>query len=138
MGSVVNRAFSDAVYLASFMDYYNEWRMVAFKRFFLQPILRNQFFIIATKEQPVMFLSYAFVDDKAIKELTSGERSIGWDEWKSGDNLFIPDIVSPFGLKPSWIKHVSHQLGERYGGKIKAQWLRSLKGRSGYALTRSN
>jgi len=138
MGSQINRVFSEAVYLASFFDYYNNWRMVALKRFFLQPIERNQYFLIRENGQPLAFFSYAFVGDEAIKELTKGDRSIGADEWNSGSNLFIPDIVSPFGLKASWVKHVRDELGKRYGNNIKGQWLRSLKGRSGYAFTRSN
>jgi|SRR5210317_1617285 hemolysin-activating ACP:hemolysin acyltransferase len=138
MGSQANRVFSEVVYLASFFDYYNNWRMVALKRFFLQPIEKGQYFLIRENDKPVAFFSYAFVGDEAVKQLVAGERSIGFDEWKTGDNLFIPDIVSPFGLKASWVKYVRDELGKRYGDKIKAQWLRSLKGRSGYALTRSN
>ena len=138
MGSQVNRVFSEVVYLASFFDYYNNWRMVALKRFFLQPIKRNQYFLIREDDKPVAFFSYAFVSDKAVDELKKGERSIGANEWNTGPNLFIPDIVSPFGLKASWVKYVRDELGRRYGDKIKAQWLRSLKGRSGYAYTRSN
>lgn len=136
--SEANKAFSEAVYLASFMEYYDNWRVVALKRFFLQPIKRNQYFIIRDKGEPVAFFSYAFVGDDAVEELASGKRSIGHDEWNTGDNLFIPDIVSPFGLKASWVKHVRDKLGERHGDKIKARWLRSLKGRSGYAYTRLN
>jgi cytolysin-activating lysine-acyltransferase len=112
--------------------------MVALKRFFLQPIEKGQYFLIRENDKPVAFFSYAFVGDEAVKQLVAGERSIGFDEWKTGDNLFIPDIVSPFGLKASWVKYVRDELGKRYGDKIKGQWLRSLKGRSGYAFTRSN
>jgi len=138
MGSLAPRIFSDAMYLASYFKYYDNWRMVAFKRFLLMPIVKEQYFLFRNNDMPVMFLSYAFVNDDAIKELTSGERSIRSDEWKSGDNLFIPDIISPFGLKASWIKHIRDELGRRYGDNIKGQWRRSLKGRSGYAFTRFN
>ena len=138
MGSYAARVFTDAIYLASHFKYYDNWRMVAFKRFLLKPIISNQYFLMKNEDSPVMFLSYAFVDDKAIKELTSGERSIRLDEWNSGSNLFIPDIISPFGLKASWIKYIRDELGRRYGDNIKGQWRRSLKGRSGYAFTRFN
>ncbi len=138
MGSQANRVFSEVVYLASFFQYYDNWRVQALKRFFLQPIKKDQYFLFTENNETVAFVSYAFVDDKAIEELSSGKRSIGYDEWNSGQNLFIPDIVSPFGLKPSWIKHVRDELGRRYGNKIKGRWLRSLKGRSGYAFTRFN
>jgi hemolysin-activating ACP:hemolysin acyltransferase len=138
MGSLAPRIFSDAMYLASHFKYYDNWRMVAFKKFLLLPIIKEQYFLFKNNDMPVMFLSYAFVNDNAIKELTSGERSIKTDEWNSGDNLFIPDIISPFGLKASWIKRIRDELGRKYGDNIKGQWRRSLKGRSGYAFTRFN
>jgi len=65
--------------------------------FILPPIYLNQFRIYRIKNQPVGWVSWAFLSDELEKELIENFRILNLDEWKIGKNVFIMDFIAPFG-----------------------------------------
>lgn len=61
-------------------------------------LLLNQFRYYETKNgKPIAFCNWALLSDKNLKELISGQRDINPDDWQSGDNLFFPEMIAPYG-----------------------------------------
>jgi len=60
-------------------------------------IKMRQFLILRNKKgEPIAFVSWAFVNDDIEKRLLKGSLKLKPSEWKSGDKMYIIDIISPF------------------------------------------
>jgi cytolysin-activating lysine-acyltransferase len=60
-------------------------------------LLLRQFRIFYSGEQPVGVALWALADDLVAKRIDAGDKRLAAVEWKSGSNMRIVDIVSPFG-----------------------------------------
>ncbi|MGR5146437.1 RTX toxin-activating lysine-acyltransferase RtxC [Photobacterium alginatilyticum] len=47
--------------------------------------------------RPVAFCNWAFLSEQNRDELLSGEREITSTDWRSGQHIFIPEMIAPFG-----------------------------------------
>lgn len=56
-------------------------------------ILRNR------KNEPIAFVSWASVNDEVEQRLLKGAVKLKPSEWKSGEKIYIIDIISPFVSK---------------------------------------
>ncbi len=64
----------------------------------LSPISKEQFRLYKDKEgKPVGLVLWAFVNEEVNKKLQMGIGKLGFNEWNSGDNLWIIDFIAPFG-----------------------------------------
>lgn len=68
-----------------------EWLLLA-------PISKEQFRLYKDKEsKPVGLILWAYVNDEVNKRLEMGIGKLGFNEWKSGDTLWIVDLIAPMG-----------------------------------------
>ena len=63
----------------------------------LPPLVGGQCKLYMKKEYPISFISWAFLDEEAEKRLFHNGGKLRPEDWKSGKNLWIIDIVAPFG-----------------------------------------
>lgn len=63
----------------------------------LPPLVSGQCKLYMKKEYPISFVSWAFVNDDTEKRLLQNGGKLRPEDWKSGDRLWIIDIVAPFG-----------------------------------------
>ncbi len=63
----------------------------------LPPLVSGQCKLYMKKEYPISFVSWAFLDKAAEKRLFQNGGRLRPDDWKSGDRLWIIDLVAPFG-----------------------------------------
>ena len=63
----------------------------------MPPIGLKQFRLWRRDNLPVAFASWAFLNDEAAARLASGVRRLAPAEWRSGDQLWLIDLVCPFG-----------------------------------------
>lgn len=63
------------------------------------PILLRQFRLYAKANQPVAFLTWASVSDDVKGRLDKGNLVMGEKDWRSGKNMVVVDVVSPFNPK---------------------------------------
>ncbi|MEH6531232.1 MAG: RTX toxin-activating lysine-acyltransferase RtxC [Photobacterium frigidiphilum] len=47
--------------------------------------------------RPIAFCNWAFLSEKSRDELLLGEREITPTDWRSGQHIFIPEMIAPFG-----------------------------------------
>ncbi|WP_052502687.1 toxin-activating lysine-acyltransferase [Halarcobacter anaerophilus] len=68
-----------------------EWLLLA-------PIMKEQFRLYKDKEgKPVGLILWAYVNDEVNKKLEMGIGKLGMNDWKSGDILWIVDLIAPMG-----------------------------------------
>lgn len=68
-----------------------EWLLLA-------PISKEQFRLYKDKEEkPVGLILWAFVNEEVNKRLEMGIGKLGFNEWNSGDTLWIIDLIAPLG-----------------------------------------
>jgi len=63
----------------------------------IPPMALNQYKLYMKEEAPLAYASWAFVDEETEKRLLSGRIRLAPKDWKSGDRLWLIDLVAPFG-----------------------------------------
>ncbi|MFP7753887.1 toxin-activating lysine-acyltransferase [Thermodesulfobacteriota bacterium B35] len=70
----------------------------------LPPLLAGQCKLYMKGEYPLSFVSWAFLDEEAEKNLLAGGGRLRPEDWKRGDRLWIIDLVAPFGGVDSMLR----------------------------------
>ncbi|ADG93152.1 RTX toxin-activating protein C [Arcobacter nitrofigilis DSM 7299] len=61
-------------------------------------ISKEQFRLYRDKEnKPVGLILWAFVDNEVDKKLEMGIGKLGFNDWTSGENLWVIDLIAPMG-----------------------------------------
>lgn len=63
----------------------------------IPPMTLNQYKLYMKEEAPLAYASWALVDEETEKRLLSGRIRLAPKDWKSGDRLWLIDLVAPFG-----------------------------------------
>ena len=63
----------------------------------MPPLILDQCKLYKKDEIPWAFCTWAFVNDQVDERLSSAVPKIAPHEWKSGEHLWLIDIVAPFG-----------------------------------------
>ncbi len=61
----------------------------------LPAIALDQFRLWRQNNMPVAFATWAYLSDEAEERMQQGVRRLGPADWKSGDNLWLMDLVAP-------------------------------------------
>ncbi len=67
--------------------------------FCLPAILLEQFRIFYGPQSPAAVALWAAVSDETQERLTSGGYKLRPDEWRNGENLWLIELVAPFGAQ---------------------------------------
>lgn len=76
-----------------------EWMIVP-------PMTLNQYKLYMKEEAPLAYASWAFVDEATEERLLSGRARLAPKDWRSGDRLWLIDLVAPFGGAKDVLKDV--------------------------------
>ena len=128
--------FGDVCTLLMATGTYTDWPLAKVYHCFGYPISIDQCLVYRRNNRPVGVITFAYVTDKALAELMSGERIIERGDWRSGKNLFVPDLVAPSGDVREMCKHFHNFVKRKHGEGFKANWYRPALKRTGYAKTR--
>lgn len=63
----------------------------------LQPVSLGQFRVFHGEEFPVGVFFWAYVNEEVDKRLSEGIVRLSPEDWKSGDQLWLVDVIAPFG-----------------------------------------
>ena len=64
---------------------------------FLPPIDLGQFRIYKKGEQPIGFVSWAYLDEETEDKYMNEQYDLQIDDWNKGDRLWFIDFICPFG-----------------------------------------
>ena len=58
----------------------------------------NQFCYYEDEQgRPIAFCNWAFLSEQSRDALLSGDREISLSDWRSGQHIYIPEMIAPFG-----------------------------------------
>ena len=63
----------------------------------MTPILLQQFRLFYAKDRPIGVALWAYVSDEVQERLAQGSTRLAPNDWKSGDNLWLVELIAPFG-----------------------------------------
>jgi cytolysin-activating lysine-acyltransferase len=72
----------------------------------LPPLVLDQCRLFMKGKMPFAFVTWAHVNDDVHQRLLSGNGRLAPHEWKSGEHLWLIDIVTPFGTLPEVLADV--------------------------------
>lgn len=76
----------------------------------ITPIILRQFRIFYAKNRPLGVALWARVSDEVEKRLTEGNSRLAPKDWKSGETLWLVDIVAPFGGQEAMLRELKRRV----------------------------
>ncbi len=76
----------------------------------MTPIMLQQFRVFYAPDRPIGVALWAFVNEAVEKRLMSGNARLAPNDWKSGDRLWLVDIVAPYGGQDEMIKDLKEKV----------------------------
>lgn len=86
-----------AVALATASPRHRNWTVADIERLFWPPIIAGQCLVAIEDDKPVGFMSWAFLSEDVATGFANRTRILQADEWASGEQLWIIDLIAPFG-----------------------------------------
>ena len=82
------------------------------KQFFIQdlewfvmtPVLLQQFRLFYDKDKPIGVVLWASVSEEVETMLARGTTKLRPQDWKSGDRLWVVEVIAPFGGAEEMVK----------------------------------
>lgn len=74
------------------------------------PVALRQFRLWRRNNLPVAYASWAYLNEAAEARLMQGVRKLAPNDWKSGDRLWLVDLVVPFGGTEEVMKELREQV----------------------------
>ena len=91
------RLIGELTYLLAFSDLHRKYLINDIGVMFFPPIDLNQFRIYKVNDDPVAFVTWAYLTKECEGRYLSGEYSLAFDDWKAGDRGWVMDFLAPFG-----------------------------------------
>lgn len=70
----------------------------------------KQFRLIRKDNIPVAYASWAYLNEEAAARLTKGEKRLRPTDWKSGSELWLIDLIAPFGGQEEIVRELKDKV----------------------------
>jgi cytolysin-activating lysine-acyltransferase len=84
----------------------------------LPPIQLMQFRIFRDNKRPLGYVSWALVDQAVEQRLLQGVTKLAPKDWRSGDRLWVVDVVAPFGGAHKMLEEIQQRVFKDREAKI--------------------
>ena len=72
----------------------------------LPSLMHNQFRYYEMQGQPIGFLNWCWLSPEIEAQFETGQYQLSPNEWKSGDRLWFPEFIAPFGHAKTMVKDI--------------------------------
>ena len=119
----VSQVLGEVVWLMSQSSAHKTFFIADLEWFVMTPIILQQFRLFYDKEKPIGVVFWGQVDAEVEERLAAGGAKLRPQNWKSGDRLWVTEVIAPFGgapvmvaaLKEKVVPTTSHPFGLRPG-----------------------
>lgn len=95
-----------AVDLARYSPYHRRWKVASVERLVIAAIDIGHFIVYEDNARPVGFVTYAFLSHQVENKLLNREGAMLPEDWKSGEQPWVIDVLAPFGHGPAIVKEL--------------------------------
>lgn len=112
---------------------HKSWSVHDLMRLFMPPIMLNQYRVFRASDypdqfgdqhQPVGFITWALMNDEGVAAYTQKLRKLQPSDFAAGDQVWVIDLVAPFGGTREIVRDMRKYLSDRYPQQ-KAHWIRN-------------
>jgi cytolysin-activating lysine-acyltransferase len=105
----MSSAFGQIVWLLMSSPLHRQTFLADLERTILPALMCQQYRIFKHRQVPVGFVTWAYVNDEIDARFLAGKPVLKPEEWRSGDRIWVVDLVAPFGGAESILRHMSEQ-----------------------------
>lgn len=100
------RVYGDMIFLAFRSERHRQMSTATLRSYLEPPIELGQFRVFRFDDVPRGLYTWAWLGDKAQRQLIRG-KPLQPEDWRSGDNLWIVDMIAPYrGMTSSMVKFI--------------------------------
>lgn len=104
-----------AVALATASERHRDMTVMDIERCFFPPVAHGQCLVAIENDMPVGFMSWAFLSEDIATGFANRTRILQADEWASGDQVWIIDLIAPFGHCKEFVRFARD---EQFAGQV--------------------
>ena len=106
----VSAVLGEIVWLMSQSPYHKQLFISDLEWFVMTPVMHQQFRLFYAQNKPVGVVLWALVDDEVAARLAQGITKLRPQDWKSGDQLWVVEVISPFGAPEAMVQNLRTQV----------------------------
>ena len=106
----VSQLFGEIVWLFSQSPKHKNFFVSDLEWLVMTPIMLRQFRVFYAPDRPIGVALWGYVNDAVEERLKTGQARMAPADWKSGETLWLVDIVAPFGGHDAMIKDLKEKV----------------------------
>ena len=110
-GKPLSAVLGEVVWLLSQSPIHKQFFISDLEWFVMAPILAQQFRMFYAKDKPFGVLFWASVSPEVEQRLIQGGAKLQPQDWKSGDKLWVVEVVAPFGGAEQMLQDFKTKIG---------------------------
>lgn len=100
----VSEVLGEIVWLMSQSPLHKQFFISDLEWLVMTPVLLQQFRLFYDKDKPIGVTFWATVNDEVEERLKAGTSRLRPQDWKSGDKLWVVEVIAPFGGAEEMVK----------------------------------
>lgn len=100
----LSEVLGETVWLLSQSPLHKQFFISDLEWFIMTPVLLQQFRLFYATNKPIGLVLWARVNDDVATRLAEGTTKLRPQDWKSGDQLWVVEVIAPFGGPEEMIK----------------------------------
>lgn len=100
----VSEVLGEIVWLMSQSPLHKQFFISDLEWFVMTPVLLQQFRLFYDQTKPIGVAFWATVNDEVEERLAVGTTRLRPQDWKSGDRLWVVEVIAPFGGAEEMVK----------------------------------
>jgi cytolysin-activating lysine-acyltransferase len=100
----LSAVLGEIVWLMSQSPLHKQFFISDLEWFVMTPVLLKQFRLFYAKDRPIGAAFWGFVNDEVEERLKAGTSKLRPQDWKSGDKLWVVEVIAPFGGAEEMVK----------------------------------
>ncbi|MDV5224395.1 RTX toxin-activating lysine-acyltransferase RtxC [Providencia rettgeri] len=94
----IQKIIGGVMLLSQYSPLHHRYLVAEWYQRIIPALVLNQFCYYEDDDgNPIAFCNWAFLSESTRNELLSGCREISLSDWHSGQHIFIPEMIAPFG-----------------------------------------
>ncbi|SRR5258706_427554 len=106
----ISSVFGEIVWLMSQSPLHKQFFVSDLEWFVMTPVLLKQFRMFYAKDRPIGVVFWGFVNDEVEERLKAGTTKLRPQDWKSGDKLWVVEVIAPFGGAEEMVKDLKEKV----------------------------
>ncbi|MEZ5901264.1 MAG: toxin-activating lysine-acyltransferase [Hyphomicrobiaceae bacterium] len=106
----ISAVLGEIVWLMSQSPSHKQFFISDLEWFVMTPVMLQQFRTYYATDKPVGVVLWANVSDEVAERLAQGTTKLRPQDWKSGDKLWIVEVIAPFGGAEEMVKDLKDKV----------------------------